>query len=91
MQLRGIVRAATLEEFPPGSERVNMVLKVQGVGAGQPRTIIIPMEILLRDPDLEPEAIEGHAFRAEVAEAEPKRWLVTEIAFADRRILRPPE
>jgi hypothetical protein len=90
MQLRGIVRAATLEEYPPGGDRVEMVLKVQGVGAGQPRTIIIPFEVLLADQELEPEAVEGHAFQAEVVEDEPNRWLVAAITFARRRILRPP-
>jgi hypothetical protein len=91
MTLRGIVQTATLEEFPPGSDRVEMVLKVQGVGAGQPRTIIVPFEILLQNEDLEPEAVAGHAFQAEVVEAKPKRWLVTAIAFAHHRILRPSE
>ena len=89
MHLHGIVREAALEEFPPGSDRVEMVLKVQGVGAGQPRRIVIPFELLLRDPDLEPEAVAGHAFQAEVAEAETGRWLVAEITFASRRVLRP--
>ncbi|HEX8203456.1 MAG TPA: hypothetical protein VF590_23470 [Isosphaeraceae bacterium] len=91
MQLRGIVRAASLEEYPPGGDRVEMVLKVQGVGAGQPRTIIIPFELLLRDQDLEPDAVLGHAFQAEAVEDGPGRWLVTTIAFAQGRILRHPD
>lgn len=91
MHLRGIVQSATLEEFPPGSDRVEMVLRVQGVGAGQPRKIVVPFEILLQEADLDPEAVAGHAFEAEVTEAEANRWLVTAIAVASRRILRAPE
>ena len=68
-----------------------MVLRVQGVGAGQPRRIVIPFDLLLQDQDIEPEAVAGHAFQAEVIEAEPKRWLVTAIAFTHHRILRKDE
>ena len=91
MTLRGIVQTATLEESPEGSDRVEMVLKVQGVGVGQPRRIIIPFERLLQDQELEAEAVAGHGFQAEVHEAEAGRWLVTAIAFAGRRILRPSD
>jgi hypothetical protein len=42
MHLRGIVQAADLEENPPGSDRIELVLRVQGVGPGQPRRIVIP-------------------------------------------------
>ena len=36
MHLHGIIRTATLEEIPPDSGNIEMVLKIQGVGAGQP-------------------------------------------------------
>jgi hypothetical protein len=91
VRIRGIVQEATLQENPPGSDTIEMVLRVQGVGPGQPRTIIIPFELLLQDPTLEPESIAGHAFQAEVTEAEPRRWVASEIAFAARRILRAPD
>jgi hypothetical protein len=88
MHLHGIVRTATLTENPPGSDTIEMVLTLQGVGPGQPRTIVVPFDLLLQDPTLEPEAIAGHAFQAEAIEAGPTRWVVTEIAFASRRVLR---
>jgi hypothetical protein len=91
MRIRGIVRTATLEENPPGSDRIEMVLRVQGVGPGQPRTFIVPYEVLLADPDLDPDAIQGKRFEAEVDQAKPSRWVVSEIAFASGQFLRPPE
>jgi hypothetical protein len=91
MHLHGIVQAATLEEFPPGSDQVEMVLRVQGVGAGQPRKIIVPFNLLLREPDLDPDTIAGHAFQAEVAQDGPNRWVVEAIGFAGNRVLRSGE
>jgi hypothetical protein len=91
MRMRGIVQTAALEENPPGSDTIEMTLRVQGVGPGQPRTIIIPFDLLLQDESLDPEAVAGHGFEAEVVEAAPKRWVVVEIAFAERRVLRSPQ
>jgi hypothetical protein len=91
MRIRGIVRTATLEEDPPGSDRIHMVLRVQGVAPGQPRTLVVPYDLLLADPDLDPEAVPGKRFEAEVDEVEPGRWVVVEIAFATGQFLRPPE
>jgi hypothetical protein len=91
MRIRGIVRTATLEENPPGGDRIEMVLRVQGVGAGQPRTLVIPYELLLADPDLDAEAVQGKGFEAEADEAEPGRWLVGEISLATGQVLRKPE
>lgn len=91
MDLHGFIREATLAENPIGSDSIEMVLRLQGVGPGQPRTIVVPFELLLLDPALEPEAIAGHAFRASVAEEEPGRWVVSEIIFGDHRVLRAPE
>src|SRR5215472_4815691 len=71
MRIRGIVRTATLEENPPESDRIELVLRVQGVGPGQPRTFVVPYELLLADPDLDPDAVQGKRFDAEVDEAEP--------------------
>jgi hypothetical protein len=91
MRIRGIVRTATLEEDPPGSDRIELVLRVQGVGPDQPRTLIISYELLLADPDIDPEVIPGKRFEAEVEQAEPGRWVVGEIAFASGQFLRRPE
>lgn len=91
MRIRGIVRTATLEEDPPGSDRIEMILRIQGVGPGQPRTLAVPYEVLLADPDLDPDAIQGKRFEAEVDEAAPGRWVVREIAFASGQFLRSPD
>jgi hypothetical protein len=91
MRIRGIVRTATLEENPPGSDQIEMVVRVQGVGAGQPRLLIVPYEILLQDPSLDPELVQGKGFQAEVVEDETERWVVVEISLASGRVLRDPE
>jgi hypothetical protein len=92
MRIRGIVRTATLEENPPGSDRIEMVLRVQGVGPGQPRTLVVPYELLLADPELEADAVQGKGFEAEVdGEVDPGRWIVGEIAFATGSVLRRPD
>jgi hypothetical protein len=91
MHLHGIVMAAELVEEPPESGRIEMALRIQGVGPGQPRRIIVPFERMLSDPSLEPDLVAGKAFQAEVIEVESKRWEVVEIAFAERRILRENE
>jgi hypothetical protein len=91
MHIHGIVQSAELQEHPPGSEIIEMVLRVQGVGAGQPRRLIVPFDLLLQDPALEPEAVEGHAFEADVEPAEGTRWVVSRVSFAGGRVLRPKE
>ena len=90
MHLHGIIQAATLEENPPESGNLEITIKVQGVGPGQPRKIIIPYALLIQDETLEPETIQGHAFDAEVDQDPGGRWLVTLISFASR-VLRAPE
>jgi hypothetical protein len=90
MHLRGIVQSASLEENPPGSETIEMVLKVQGVGAGQPRTLVVPYAMLLEDDSLDPDTIAGRGFEADVEQANERRWVVSRIAFASR-VLRRPE
>jgi hypothetical protein len=88
MRIRGIVQTATLQEDPAGGDRIELVLRVQGVGPGQPRTLVVPYELLLADPDLDPDAVAGKGFEAEADEAEPRRWVVGEIAFATGHVLR---
>jgi hypothetical protein len=91
MRIRGIVRVATLEEDPPGSDRINMLLRVQGVKPGEPRLLVVPYELLLGNEALDPEQMQGHGFEAEVNEDAAGRWLVAEIALASGRVLRAPE
>jgi hypothetical protein len=90
MHLRGIVQTARLEENPPGSDRIEMIVKVQGVGPTQPRKVVIPFELLLQEEGLEPDTVAGRGFDAEVEQADDRRWMVTRIAFASR-VLREPE
>ena len=90
MHIRGIVQSASLEEPEPGSEAITMVLKVQGVGPGQPRTLVIPYSLLIEDESLDPDLIKGRGFEADVDQDPAKRWVVSAIAFASR-VLRPSE
>jgi hypothetical protein len=89
MQLRGIVQTAALEETAPGSEVIEMVLRVQGVGAGQPRKLVVPYDMLLQDEALDPDTIAGRGFEAEVGQDAAARWVVSRIAFASRVLRRP--
>ena len=89
MQIRGIVQSAILQENPEGSERIELVVWAQGVGPDRPRSMIVPFELLLGDPSLDPEQIQGHGFQAEIEQDEQGRWVVQEIGFATGRVLRP--
>jgi hypothetical protein len=89
MRIRGIVMRAELEENPPGSDRIELLIWAQGVGPDKPRQVIVPYELLLLDPSLDPEHIRGHGFQAEVTEEGPGRWVVSEISFATGSVLRP--
>ncbi len=91
MQIRGIVRTATLEENPPGSDQIELVLRAQGVGPDQPRFLVVPYTLLLKDPALDPDQILGKGFLAEVVEKHEGRWEIVEIQFASGRVLRDPE
>lgn len=89
MQMHGIVMTADLVEAPNDPDSVEIQLMVQGVKPGQPRRFIIPMSVLIEQPDIEAETIRGHGFEAEVVEESPKRWVAESISFAARRVLRP--
>jgi hypothetical protein len=91
MRIRGIVRVATFEENPPGTDQIEMLIKVQGVRPEQPRLLVVPYELLLGDETLEPEHVQGKGFEAEINEDPDGRWIVKEIAFATGRVLRAPE
>ena len=91
MRVKGIVRVATLEENPPGSDQIEMMVRVQGVRPEQPRLLVIPYDLLLTDAALDPEHIQGKGFEAELSQDSSGRWVVSEIAFATGRVLRAPE
>jgi hypothetical protein len=91
MRLHGIVRAATLTENPPGSDRIEMVLRVQGVRPGQPRVLVVPYELLLGDESLDPDQVLGKGFQADALEDGTGRWVVGAIAMAAGRVLRGPD
>jgi hypothetical protein len=91
MRIRGIVMTAELVENPPGSDRIEMDLLLQGVGPSHPRRIVVPYELLLQDPSLEPELVRGHGFQATVNQAVDGRWVVEEIGFATGHVLRPSD
>ncbi len=91
MRIRGIVHAAELEENPPGSDRIEMHLWGLGVGPDKPRQIVVPFEVLLQDPSLDPEAIRGHGFQAEIEQDQDGRWVVREIGYASGNVLRDPD
>jgi hypothetical protein len=91
MRIKGIVRIATLQENPPGSDQIELLIRVQGVRPDQPRLLVVPYELLLSDETLDPELVQGKGFEAEVAEAADGRWVVAEIAFATGRVLRAPD
>lgn len=91
MTIRGIIQSAELQENPPGSDRVELLCWLQGVGPRAPRRFVIPFAMLVADETLDPESIAGHAFEAEIEEVEPRRWEVRQIQFAARNVLRPKD
>ena len=88
MQIRGVIRSAGLQEHPPGSECIELVLSVQGVSPGQPRKLVVPYEYLLRDTTLAPEDVKGRGFAALVSQDGTGRWIVEELSLASK-VLRP--
>jgi hypothetical protein len=89
MRIRGIVMKAELFENPPGSDRIELLIWAQGVGPDKPRSIVVPFELLVRDPSLDPEQSRGHGFQAEIHLDDEGRWVVDEINFATGNVLRP--
>ncbi|MGE3820081.1 MAG: hypothetical protein AB7I30_11705 [Isosphaeraceae bacterium] len=86
MVLKGFIREALLQEHPEGSESVEMILKVQGVGPNQPRVVIVPFPLLLDQPELEPETVKGRSFAAEVEPDDEGRWIVQALNLAGRAL-----
>ncbi len=91
MTLKGFIQSAELVEDTSGPDRVMMIVRVQGVGPGQPRKILIPFEILIVQDDLEAETMGGRAFRAECSGVETALGMVTAIEVGPSRVLRNPD
>jgi hypothetical protein len=89
MRLRGIVLRAELLESAEAPDGVDLALLLQGVGPSQPRRVVVPFSLLLREPSLDPETIQGHGIEAEVALSAGGTWIVETISIAGRRVLRP--
>ena len=89
MILHGFVMSAELAENPPGSARIEMALRIQGVGPGQPRRIVIPYDVLLADPSIDGDDIVGQqASRPKSSNLGPSRWDVRRISPGGARVLR---
>lgn len=86
MTLKGMVRDSELRERPVGSDFVELAIKVQGVGPDQPRTLIVPFEMLLENPELGPDEVKGRSFAAEAELDEEGRWVVTALTLAGRKL-----
>ena len=82
--------SAELLENPPGSEQVELSLRLQGVGPGQPRRIVIPFDMLVADPSIDADDLTGRGFEAEVEADGPSRWVVSRLSVAEH-VLRPKE
>lgn len=90
MILHGFVMSAELAEESPGSDRIELTLRIQGVGPGQPRRIVVPYDLLLADPSIDADDVVGRGFEAEAEPVGPSRWEVRRLALA-ARVLRPKE
>lgn len=88
MTLHGFIMSAELAENPPGSDRIEMTIRVQGVGPGQPRRIVVPYDVLLADPDLDADDAVGRSFEADVEETAGPRWVASRLRLSGRA-LRP--
>lgn len=91
MTIKGFIQSADLLQDPASDDRVMMLARVQGVGPGQPRKIIIPFEILVAQDNLEPETMAGRAFQGSYDEVVEGTALITFIEVGPGRVLRRPE
>jgi hypothetical protein len=90
VRLHGVIRGAELQAHPPGSDRVEMVLELQGVSPGQPRRIVVPYEMLLEDPSLDPDEVTGRRFDGDTEEDAPGRHVVRRIELGARVLRSKP-
>ena len=83
MRIRGIVQDAWIEENPPRSQTIELLLRVLDVGPDEPDLLVVPSELLLADPALDPRSIAGRGFEAEVESTADGRWLVRFVQFGE--------
>ncbi|GIW86998.1 MAG: hypothetical protein KatS3mg108_1322 [Isosphaeraceae bacterium] len=89
MKLRGIVRSSSLQETTEG--QLELRLDLQGVGPAQPRTVVVPQDVLIREAWLDPDEAVGRGIEAEVALADDGRWRVVTLVLGPSRVLRRPD
>jgi hypothetical protein len=82
MTLHGFIMSAELAEDPPG--KIELTLRIQGVGPGQPRRIVVPYEVLLADPSIDADDGVGRGFEADVEQAGASRWEVSRLSLAGK-------
>ena len=90
MILHGFIMSAVLAEESPKSDRVEVTLRIQGVGPGQPRRIVVPFDCLVANPEFDAEDVVGRNFEAQVEQAGATRWEVARITVSGR-VLRTEE
>jgi hypothetical protein len=86
MRIRGIVQDAWIDENPPRSQTIEMLLRVRDVGPDGPDLLVVPSELLFADPGLEPRSIAGQGFEAEVETSADGRWLVRFVQFGEAQV-----
>ena len=71
MQIRGIVQGRSSWRIPRQRPDRDDPLG-PGVGPNKPRSIVVPYELLLQDPSLDPDQVQGHGFEAEIEQDEQR-------------------
>jgi hypothetical protein len=82
MTLHGFIMSAELAEDSQGE--IELTLRIQGVGPGQPRRIVVPYAVLLADPSIDADDVVGRGFEAEVEQAGASRWEVSRLTLAGK-------
>jgi hypothetical protein len=88
--LHGFIMSADMAEESPNSDRIEVLLRIQGVGPGQPRRIVVPFDYLVTNSEFDAEDVVGRNFEAEVEQVGATRWEVSRITVAGR-VLRAEE
>ncbi|MFM7593907.1 MAG: hypothetical protein ACKO85_19135 [Isosphaeraceae bacterium] len=91
MTIKGFIQSADLLQDPASEDRVMMIARVQGVGPGQPRKILIPFEILVAQEDLDPNTMAGRTFLGSYDQVIEGTALITYLEVGPGRVLRRPE
>ncbi len=91
MTIKGFIQSADLLQDPADENKVMLLARVQGVGQGQPRKILIPFELLVQQEDLDPDNMVGRAFLAHYDEVIQATAIINSIEVGPGRVLRKPE